>query len=71
MLMLQFTCDLRVLHSAGPELWWSPTSEEGGGVGGSGEGKLVGCPQNVWCGHVAKTCFSPKFSFSLPYLRRK
>ena len=36
MLMLQFTCDLRVLHSAGPELWWSPTSEEGGGVGGRG-----------------------------------
>ena len=23
--------NLQVLHSAGPELWWSPTSEEGGG----------------------------------------
>ena len=66
MLMPQSTCDLQVLHSAGPELWWSPTSEGGGGQSWCGVPKMFGV--GMWPKPVL---LSPKFSFLLPYLRHK
>lgn len=63
MLMLQFTCDLRVLHSAGPELWWSPTSEQGGG---GGEGKREaggGVPKMFGVGMWPKPVLALSFHF--------